>query len=88
MNNVSIDDLHPTYRMIAQIIGIDNALKLGEELGGESIYFPKIDNCTSLLKERNRQIVSEYNGHNLEQLAKKHGLTTRRIREIIKKSKL
>jgi hypothetical protein len=50
---VTIDDL-PTedIKLIAEIAGLDVALKLTIQFGGESIYFPKMD--TLIVKKRNK----------------------------------
>ncbi len=84
-HKIKIEDLPPIYQIIAKIIGIENAMLLGKEFGGTPIYFPKLDRLSSFFKERDRQILKEYNGHNTLNLAKKHGITLRRIYEIVKK---
>ncbi|MDL1936608.1 hypothetical protein FBQ80_13695 [Candidatus Brocadia sp. AMX2] len=44
-NEIRLDDLPPTYQQIAMVIGIENVVKLGRELGGEQFYLPKLDVC-------------------------------------------
>jgi Mor family transcriptional regulator len=83
-DEVKIEDLHPKYQMIARIIGVDNALKLGEEIGGEALYLPKLTGHRSpLLKLRNRRIYAQFDGSNVLQLSKKYGITPRRIYAIL-----
>jgi Mor family transcriptional regulator len=80
-----IEDLHPLYQQIARLIGLENAVRLGREFGGENIYFPKIDSHMSpQKKQRDRSIRGEFNGHNYMELAKKYGLTSNQIRKIVK----
>lgn len=82
-NNVCLEDLHPTYQQIARVIGIENTLKLGREFSGEQVYLPKLNNCIS--RERNRKIVEEFKGGNYGELARKYGVTSFWVRNIIKK---
>lgn len=81
MDEIRIEDLHPSYQMLADIVGIDNAIRIGARLGGSPLYIPKLD--SALLKIRNRKITEEFNGHNYFYLARKHNLTERQIREIV-----
>ncbi len=83
-NNISLEELHPTYQAIARVIGIENALKLGQEFGGEGFYLPKLN--INLSKARDKKIIEEFNGSNLNELAKKYGVTTRWVRTVLKKS--
>ncbi len=82
-NDIRLDDLHPTYQQIAKVIGIENVIKLGRELGGESFYLPKLDVCLARVKER--KIVEEFKGDNYMELGRKYGVTSAWVRKIIKK---
>lgn len=70
-----------SYYTIAEVIGEDAARKLCEAFGGEAIYVPKSDSLESV--ERVAAIRQEYNGANVPQLARKYGLTTRRVQRIV-----
>lgn len=78
---VGMDDLPESYREIARIIGVDNAVRLSEHIGGIAFYFPKLD--TMLRAKRNARIKKEFTGANHKELARKYGLTERWIREIV-----
>lgn len=54
---------------------------LGHYFGGRDIYIPKDDRLKAAL--RDIEIWQQFTGYNLEPLALKFGLTTRRIAEII-----
>lgn len=56
------------------------ALAIGEYLGGRQIYLP----CGESLKTalRDRGIYIEYNGRNKAELARRHGITERRVEQI------
>ncbi len=87
-DEIKIEDLHPTYQMIARIIGIENALKLGREIGGEALYLPKLDsNMSPLLKLRNKRICAEFNGSNIMQLGRKYNVTSTRIYAILREER-
>ncbi|MCF6147316.1 MAG: hypothetical protein E3K37_01520 [Candidatus Kuenenia sp.] len=60
-------------------------MKLGKELGGEQFYFPKID--TGLAKVRNRKIIAEFKGGNYVELARKYGVSSNFVRNLIKNNK-
>ena len=45
-DKITIDDFSEPYQEAASIIGIDNYIKLCEELGGTRIFLPKIKNLT------------------------------------------
>lgn len=82
-NEIRLDDLPPTYQQIAMVIGIENVVKLGRELGGEQFYLPKLDVCLARVKKR--KIIDEFKGGNYGELARKYGVTSFWVREIIKK---
>lgn len=82
-NEIRLDDLHPTYQQIARVIGIENVVKLGNEFGGESFYLPKLDVCLGIV--RKRKIIEEFKGGNYVEIARKYGVTSAWVRQIIKK---
>ncbi len=84
MRTISVDDLPEGYRQVASIVGVENALKLSEHLGGLPYYFPQLDGL--LRKKRDEAIRHEFTGSNYRDLAKKYRLTERWIREIVDNS--
>lgn len=81
-NDIRLDDLHPTYQQIVRVIGIENTVKLGKELGGEQFYLPKLDMCLARVKKR--KIIEEFKGGNYKELAMKYRVTSFWVRDIIK----
>lgn len=79
---VRIDDLTDKQREVADLIGFDNYLKLIEYYSADTIYIPKPDRFARI--KRNQAIVAEFNGYNYNELAKKYGLTSVMIRNIIR----
>lgn len=83
---VRLSDIPETYQPIAALIGIDAFLKLCQYGSGDEIYFPMPK--TIFRKARNRLLIQEYNGYNLEELSKKYSLTANQVKNIIKRSDL
>jgi len=79
------DDLPDPYNQMAELIGIENTVKIINNFGGLKIYFPKGELVIKRL--RNGRIFKEYNGRNLRQLAWKYGLTENWLRTIIRRNK-
>jgi len=69
--------------MAASAMADDLALEIRREVGGAEIYIP----CPNR-EQRNREIVREYNGRNVAELAKKHGLSERHIHRVVAKASL
>ena len=62
--SVQLDDVPWDLQERVNIIGMENFLKVCRFYGGRSIYVPLYKNL--LIKDRNRKIVAEYNGKNLD----------------------
>lgn len=79
-------DLPEVYQEIASLTDRDTARKLAEHFGGQQVYFPYWD---SGHKQRDRAIVCDRNrGLELPDLARKYGLTERRIRDILESKRV
>ncbi len=73
--------LNGAYNDIANLLGIDAVLKLHAAYRGQQITFP----VQLFTKEFIAiQIVNEYDGYNLKQLATKFGYSEKWIRKILK----
>ena len=82
---VSLKYLPPSYRRICMVIGVDAALKLSAAMGGKSIFVARL--AQALSKKRNRYAIkSEFNGHNVKDLARKFGYSKTWVREILKQA--
>jgi Mor family transcriptional regulator len=84
VEQVTVDDLPESYRDVAMVVGVENAIKLSDTLGGLAYYFQQLDKV--LLKKRDALIRSEFTGANHRPLARKYGLSEVWIREIVQKS--
>lgn len=66
----------------ARQIGEDIAYEMADAWGGQLIYFPK--GKFALLSKRDRQIFSEFTGHNHADLARDYKVSVQHIYRIIK----
>lgn len=81
MKQTDIADVPETYRPIANIIGINNLVKICQYCNGDELYFPMAD--TILRNARNRNIKISYTGSNTKELALKYNLTKKQIMNIV-----
>ena len=66
---LTLDDLQDQHREYAEVIGVDNLLRLSDNFGGTSIYIPQ---RRELEKNRiYRRIYQEFDGSNLQELTQK-----------------
>ena len=73
--------LNGAYSELASTIGIDAVLRIHSKYRGTSMFFPvELYSREFILS----QIVNEYNGKNIKQLAVKYGYTEKWIRKILK----
>ena len=76
------ESLNSIYRELADIIGMENTIKLYDEFKGQQVSFPvKLHNKQYVHEE----IKNESNGANLKQLAVKYGYSERTVRRIVQK---
>lgn len=80
---ILIESLHEDLHNMVDIIGIDNFIKIVKIYGGSAIYIPTYK--TILIQERNKNIIKEYDGSNINYLRKKYNLTNSQIRKLLKK---
>jgi Mor family transcriptional regulator len=78
---LTLEDLPEIYQSVADIVGMENTMKLARTFGGASVYFPKIQ-CV-LRDRRDQAILREFNGSNHRELGRKYGLCVTRIRRIL-----
>ncbi len=89
-DSIKIEELHPVYQMLSQVIGLDAAVKLGQEFGGQNIYFPQLCALTvSGRKERDRKIAEEYETGQYSKgaLGRKYKMTAIGVSDAIKRAK-
>ena len=73
--------LNGAYSELAALLGIDAVLKIHSKYRGTQMFFPvELFSREFIVK----QIVEEYNGYNVRELATKYGYTEKWIRKILK----
>ena len=77
-----LEGLPEIYRELVAVVGLEGSLRLARYLGGTHQYFPKFERIQ--LAGRNRAIRAEFDGRNQRELARKFGLSTRQVREILR----
>lgn len=83
--HITMEDLPEFGQEIAQIVGVQDALKILEALSGQEIYFPSPQQITKPV--RDKLIKDSFDGNNFKQLAKKWGLSVRWVRKIVQERK-
>lgn len=76
--------LNGVYRELAEILGIESAMKIYSVYRGQQITFPVNFLTTEFIVQR---VVSEYDGNNIKKLATKYGYSEKWIRKMIKEHK-
>lgn len=80
-NKIKGEYLNGAYSELAAIIGIDAVLKLHSKYRGTQLFFPvELFSREFIIM----QIIDEYNGHNIKELATKYGYTEKWVRKILK----
>lgn len=82
---LNIEDLEGDMQDVAETIGMAAFRKLVEIHGGEMLYIPSPSTITTLV--RHELIRRDFNGSNHKELARRWGITTRRVYQIIAKAK-
>ena len=80
-SKIRCEYLNGAYNDIANLLGIDAALKLHAAYRGQQITFPVQLFTRDFIVA---QIINEYNGYNIKQLATRFGYSEKWIRKILK----
>lgn len=81
VSNIKCEYLNGAYSELANLLGIEAVLKIHSAYRGQQITFPVQLFSKEFLK---KQIVDEYNGYNIKQLAAKYGYSEKWVRQILK----
>lgn len=80
-SNIKCEYLNDAYSELANLLGIEAVLKIHSTYRGQQITFPVQLFSKEFLK---KQIIDEYNGYNIKQLATKYGYSEKWVRQILK----
>lgn len=78
---IKVECLNSAYSDLANLLGIDAVLKIHSEYRGQQIFFPMELFSKEFIKQ---QIIDEYDGRNVKQLATKYGYTEKWVKKILK----
>ena len=81
VSNIKCEYLNGAYSELANLLGIEAVLKIHSAYRGQQITFHVQLFSKEFLK---KQIVDEYNGYNIKQLATKYGYSEKWVRQILK----
>ena len=83
---IVLEDLPESQREIAELIGLDNYIKLTKRYGGINNFY--IRKYSEIVKEaRNREIRRKYNGYNAKMLAVQYNLSEQTIYAICRRDR-
>lgn len=72
---------HEGFQPVAEVCGVEAALRLAQQMGGGRIYVPKFE---SLIRERrDARIRAEFTGFNHRELARRYRLSESWIRQVL-----
>lgn len=80
-NHIKGEYLNGAYSELAAVLGIDTVLKIHAKYRGTQMFFPvELFSREFIIS----QIINEYDGFNIRELATKYGYTEKWIRKILK----
>lgn len=82
-NTLKSECLNGVYSEFASILGMEAALKIHSVFRGQQVFFPVELFSKEFIRS---QIISEFDGHNVRQLATEYGYTEKWIKKILKDS--
>lgn len=82
-SEVDIEYFNGIYKEIANLLGADAALKLHKFYRGQQVSFPVNFFTTEYTV---KQMLDEYDGHNIKYLATKYGYSEKWTRKIIREN--
>lgn len=80
--DVRREDIPANLVELVNIIGVENMVHISKSYGGRVIYVPTYKSM--IRNARDRQIVSEYDGYNANDLGNIYGLTPNHVYRIIR----
>ncbi len=82
--NIKGENLNGSYCELASVLGVEAVLKIHAKYRGTQVFFPVELFSRDFIQE---QIINEYNGNNVRELAVKYGYTEKWVRKILNENK-
>jgi Mor family transcriptional regulator len=86
IREVRPEEIPIEYQDIVEAIGVEHLIKLSIIIGGTTNYFPKLDRL--IQQTRDRLVIDEYNGYNVDELAHKYDISDVWVRRVIREHRL
>lgn len=83
--NLKLEDLEPKYREIAEIIGVENYIKLCDAFGGGSLYIPT--GKEAIKRYVYSKVVQAKGILTARQLSQMYGISMAKIYQILREAK-
>lgn len=77
------EDIPYNLHTMVDIVGFDNFLEICKMYGGTSVYIPVYSRV--IIGDRNRRLIKDYNGKNLDALRVKYGISNEYVRRILQR---
>ncbi|MDZ4910500.1 transcriptional regulator [Clostridium perfringens] len=78
-----MEDIPYNLHTMVDIVGIENFLQICKMYGGSSIYIPVYNKM--IMGDRNRRIVGEYDGKNIDRLRVRYDLSKEQVKYVLRK---
>ena len=75
------EDIPYNLHTMVDIVGSDNFLEICKMYGGTSVYIPVYSRV--IIGDRNRRLIKDYNGKNLDALRVKYGISKQQVKRIL-----
>ena len=79
--SVILEDIPYNLHAMVNIIGMDKFIEVSKIYGGNCVYIPI--HRKVVMGERNRKIIEEYNGKNIDKLRIKYQISEQQIKRLI-----
>lgn len=79
---IQIKDLPENYQEMAELIGIENTMRLAEYFGKQGFYFKSLEEI--IRKKKREYIIKNFKGGNHKELARATGYSEQWVYEILK----
>lgn len=81
--NIKMEDIPESLHQMVEIVGIEKFVMICKMYGGATIYIPVYNKV--VMGDRNRKIVRDYNGKNLDKLRVRYNISKEQLKFILKK---
>lgn len=77
------EDIPDNLHLMVEIVGIEKFVLICKMYGGDMVYIPVYNKV--VMGDRNRKIVRDYNGKNLDRLRVRYNVSKEQLKHILKK---